>query len=106
MRKHLIALAALATALAAPLAQAQNRPIKSLGITLGSLGNPFFVTLAKGAEAKVKQLNPAAKVTALSADYDLNKQFSQIDGFIAAGRYLSELAAMHYLILRSADGGR
>lgn len=85
MRKHLIALAALATALAAPLAQAQNRPIKSLGITLGSLGNPFFVTLAKGAEAKVKQLNPAAKVTALSADYDLNKQFSQIDGFIAAG---------------------
>ena len=85
MRKHLIALAAIATALAAPLAQAQNRPIKSLGITLGSLGNPFFVTLAKGAEAKVKQLNPAAKVTALSADYDLNKQFSQIDGFIAAG---------------------
>ena len=85
MRKHLIALAAIATALAAPLAQAQNRPIKSLGITLGSLGNPFFVTLAKGAEAKVKQLNPAAKVTALSADYDLNKHFSQIDGFIAAG---------------------
>ena len=89
MRKHLIALAILASALASPLAQAQTqtqtRPIKSLGITLGSLGNPFFVTLAKGAEAKAKQLNPAVKVTALSADYDLNKQFSQIDGFIAAG---------------------
>lgn len=85
MRKHLIALAVLATALASPLAQAQNRPIKSLGITLGSLGNPFFVTLAKGAEAKAKLMNPTVKVTALSADYDLNKQFSQIDGFIAAG---------------------
>jgi ribose transport system substrate-binding protein len=85
MRKHLIALATIATALAAPLAHAQNKPIKSVGITLGSLGNPFFVTLAKGAEAKAKQLNPAVKVTALSADYDLNKQFSQIDGFIASG---------------------
>ncbi len=31
---------------------------------------------------------------------------STMDGFVAAGRYLSELAAMHYLILRSADGGR
>ena len=85
MRKNLIALAAIAAVLSAPLAHAQNKPVKSVGITLGSLGNPFFVTLAKGAEAKVKQLNPAAKVTALSADYDLNKQFSQIDGFIAAG---------------------
>ncbi|KQP14144.1 ABC transporter substrate-binding protein [Pseudorhodoferax sp. Leaf267] len=85
MRKHLIALAAIAAALSAPLAQAQNKPVKNVGITLGSLGNPFFVTLAKGAEAKAKQLNPAAKVTALSADYDLNKQFSQIDGFIASG---------------------
>jgi ribose transport system substrate-binding protein len=85
MRKHLIALAAIAAALSAPMAHAQNKPIKSVGITLGSLGNPFFVTLAKGAEAKAKQLNPAVKVTALSADYDLNKQFSQIDGFIASG---------------------
>jgi ribose transport system substrate-binding protein len=85
MRKHLIALAAIAAALSAPMAHAQNKSIKSVGITLGSLGNPFFVTLAKGAEAKAKQLNPAVKVTALSADYDLNKQFSQIDGFIASG---------------------
>ena len=85
MRKNLIALAAIAAVLSASLAHAQNKPVKSVGITLGSLGNPFFVTLAKGAEAKAKQLNPAVKVTALSADYDLNKQFSQIDGFIASG---------------------
>ena len=85
MRKTILALTVIAAAIAAPAVQAQNKPIKNVGITLGSLGNPFFVSLAKGAEAKVKQLNPAAKVTTLSADYELNKQFSQIDGFIAAG---------------------
>ncbi len=85
MQKQLFALAALTVALAAPLAHAQQKQIKNVGITLGSLGNPFFVSLAKGAETKVKQINPSAKVTALSADYDLNKQFSQIDGFISAG---------------------
>ncbi|RZL48759.1 MAG: ABC transporter [Variovorax sp.] len=85
MRKTILALTVIAAAIAAPAVQAQNKPIKNVGITLGSLGNPFFVSLAKGAEAKVKQLNPSAKVTTLSADYELNKQFSQIDGFIAAG---------------------
>ena len=86
MRKTLVAIAVIAAALATPLVHAQQpRQIKSVGITLGSLGNPFFVSLAKGAEAKVKQINPAAKVTALSADYDLGKQFSQIDSFIASG---------------------
>lgn len=85
MRKSLFALAVIAAALAAPAVQAQQKQIKSVGITLGSLGNPFFVSLAKGAEAKVKQYSPNAKVNALSADYDLNKQFSQIDGFIASG---------------------
>ncbi|MFP4906250.1 substrate-binding domain-containing protein, partial [Paraburkholderia sp. BR14261] len=38
----------------------------------------------QGAEAKAKQINPNAKVTAVSADYDLNKQFTQIDNFISA----------------------
>ncbi|MDQ8001975.1 MAG: ABC transporter substrate-binding protein [Bordetella sp.] len=85
MRNHLVALAVVAASAALPLAAQAQQQIKSVGITLGSMGNPFFVSLAKGAEAKVKQLNPNAKVTALSADYDLNKQFSQIDGFIAAG---------------------
>ena len=64
---------------------AQARELKSVGITVGSLGNPFFVTIAKGAEAKAKEINPNAKVLAVSADYDLNKQFTQIDNFIAAG---------------------
>ena len=65
-----------AAALGSGLSQAQEKQLKSIGITLGSMGNPFFVALAKGAEAKAKQINPNVKVTALSADYDLNKQFS------------------------------
>lgn len=72
-------------ALACATGFAQARDIQSIGITVGSLGNPFFVTIAKGAEAKAKELNPNVKVLAVSADYDLNKQFTQIDNFIAAG---------------------
>ncbi|WP_085316486.1 ABC transporter substrate-binding protein [Derxia lacustris] len=76
--------AALALALAAAGA-AQARELKAVGITVGSLGNPYFVTMAKGAEARAKAINPNVKVTAVSADYDLNKQFTQIDNFISAG---------------------
>ena len=61
------------------------KELKSVGITVGSLGNPYFVALSKGAEAEAKAINPAVKVTTASADYDLNKQFTQIDNFVSAG---------------------
>ena len=64
---------------------ASARELKSVGVTVGSLGNPFFVAVGKGATDAVRQVNPQAKVTIASADYDLNKQFTQIDNFIAAG---------------------
>jgi ribose transport system substrate-binding protein len=78
------AAAALALGFALQSAHAADKQLKSIGITVGSLGNPYFVTIVQGAEAKAKQLNPNAKVTAVSADYDLNKQFTQIDNFISA----------------------
>jgi ribose transport system substrate-binding protein len=81
VRKLLLASAALAIATGA----ASAKDLKAIGVTLGSLGNPFFVALAKGAEAKAKEINPNAKVTTASADYDLNKQFNQMDNFIASG---------------------
>lgn len=62
----------------------QARELKALGISMGSLGNPYFVTLADGASARAKELNPSVKVTSVSADYDLSKQFSQIDNFISS----------------------
>ena len=61
------------------------RELKNVGVTLGSLGNPFFVTISKGAEEKAHRINPQVRVISLSADYDLNKQVSQIDSFIGAG---------------------
>ncbi|MBT1260436.1 ABC transporter substrate-binding protein [Pseudomonas sp. VS40] len=72
-------------ALAALMSQAvEARELKALGISMGSLGNPYFVTLADGATARAKELNPSVKVTSVSADYDLSKQFSQIDNFISS----------------------
>ena len=72
-------------ALAALMSQAvEARELKALGISMGSLGNPYFVTLADGASARAKELNPNVKVTSVSAAYDLSKQFSQIDNFISS----------------------
>jgi len=64
---------------------ASARDLKAIGISLGSMGNPFFVALSKGAEFEAKKTNPNVKVTAVGFDYDLGKQNNQIDNFIAAG---------------------
>ena len=86
MLKHLLlAGAALGLVAGAGAAPAMAKELTSIGITLGSLGNPFFVALSKGAEDEAKKINPNVKVNTGSADYDLNKQFTQIDNFIASG---------------------
>lgn len=76
-------LAGLVLAMSSVSAQAKD--LNKIGISLGSLGNPFFVTMVNGATAKAKEYNPNVEVIAVSADYDLNKQFTQVDNFIAAG---------------------
>ncbi|WP_321915574.1 MULTISPECIES: ABC transporter substrate-binding protein [unclassified Paraburkholderia] len=83
-KKAVLAAAALTFGFALQGAHAADKQLKSIGITVGSLGNPYFVTIVQGAQAKAKEINPSAKVTAVSADYDLNKQFTQIDNFISA----------------------
>jgi ribose transport system substrate-binding protein len=86
MRKTLL-LAGVALALAATPAIAPTfaKELKGVGITVGSLGNPYFVDLSKGATEAAHKINPQATVTVVSSDYDLNKQFTQMDDFIAAG---------------------
>jgi ribose transport system substrate-binding protein len=74
-----VALAALA------IAPASAKDLNKVGISVGLLGNPFFVATIKGIEDAAKKINPKVEVTSVSADYDLNKQVSQIDSFIAAG---------------------
>ena len=88
----------------------EARELKALGISMGSLGNPYFVTLADGAAARAKELNLAVKVTSVSADYDLSKQFSQIDNFISSKVDLILLnavdpSAMASAIKKARDAG-
>ncbi|MBV9592046.1 MAG: ABC transporter substrate-binding protein [Hyphomicrobiales bacterium] len=82
-KKILLAGAAVAFSLcSAPLFA---KDLKSIGISLGSLGNPFFVALSKGAEFEAKKTNPNVKITTVGFEYDLGRQVTQIDNFIAAG---------------------
>ncbi|MDA8248940.1 MAG: ABC transporter substrate-binding protein [Rhodospirillales bacterium] len=78
-----ILLAGAALAFGAHMAAAKE--LKSIGISLGSMGNPFFVALSKGAEFEAKKVNPNVKITTVGYDYDLGKQNTEIDNFIAAG---------------------
>ncbi|MDX8510703.1 ABC transporter substrate-binding protein [Mesorhizobium captivum] len=67
------------------VAPASAKDLNKVGISVGLLGNPFFVATIKGIEDAAKKINPKVEVTSVSADYDLNKQVSQVDSFIAAG---------------------
>jgi ribose transport system substrate-binding protein len=89
LKKLLLAGAALVLATGA----ASAKELSSVGLSVGSLGNLYFVTMAKGVEAKVKEINPNAKVNVVDSNYDLNKQFDQIDNFITSGVDLILLAA-------------
>ena len=64
---------------------ASAKELKAVGVTVGSLGNPYFIAVGKGITDAAHAANPQAKVTVSSADYDLNKQFTQFDNFISAG---------------------
>ena len=67
------------------LGSASAANLDKVGISVGSLGNPFFVATIKGITDKAKSINPNVQVISVSSDYDLNKQATQIDNFIAAG---------------------
>ena len=64
---------------------ASAKELKAIGISLGSMGNPFFVALSKGAAFEAQKTNPSVKIITVGYDYDLGKQNTQIDNFIAAG---------------------
>ena len=83
MKSRSILLAAAAAVALTGAASAKD--LNKIGISLGSMGNPFFVALATGATDKANEINPNVEVTALGYDYDINKQFTHIDNFIAAG---------------------
>ena len=90
MKRLVLILACLAMAVSSTSVFAQSgkgkggKPL-AVGGSFGDLGNPFFFTMAKGVESAAKKIDPNARVTVLSAGYDLNTQVGQIENFIASG---------------------
>src|SRR6202035_1045144 len=89
----LTTVALLLTNLLATLTFAESKKLDSVGLTVGDLGNPFFVQISHGAEAKAQQINGKVKFTALSSNYDVNTQTNQIDNFISSNVNLILLGA-------------
>ena len=59
--------------------------LRSVGVTVGDLSNPFFVVMGQGAEKEAKRIGGNdVRVTVVSSGYDLNQQFNQIENFVAA----------------------
>jgi len=73
----------LAVGLAVP-SHAQSK-LKAVAVTVGDLGNPFFVQIAHGAQAEAKKINPSVKFSAESSNYDVNNQTNQMDNFVSSG---------------------
>ena len=73
----------LASLFMAGTALAADKELKSIGLTVGDMANPFFVAMGKGTEDAAKKINPNVKVTALSSKYDLNTQVGQVENLIA-----------------------
>ncbi|WP_323991895.1 ABC transporter substrate-binding protein [Nguyenibacter sp. L1] len=70
--------------------------VHKIGVTVGSLGNPFFIATIKGITQQARALAPTVPVQTASADYDIGKQSSQVDSFIAAGNDLVMFNAVDY----------
>jgi ribose transport system substrate-binding protein len=86
MLKKTVLLGLVISSMAFVTSVASAKELTSAGVTVGSLTNPFFVELGKGAEAKVKEIaGDKASVTVVAADYELNRQYAQIDNFISSG---------------------
>lgn len=64
---------------------ASAKELTSIGLSVGSMGNPYFVALAQGVVEQAKSINPKAKVTTVAYNYDLGTEFNEIDNFIASG---------------------
>ena len=94
IRSRLIGCAMMAATLGAAC-QAEAKTLKSVGVTVVDLGNPFFGAIAKAIGAKVKEVaGPTAKTLVVSGDYDLGKQSIQIDNFIQSGVDLIVISAV------------
>jgi ribose transport system substrate-binding protein len=57
--------------------------LRSIGVSLSDMGNPFFTQIARGVEAQARRIGgPKVKVYATSCAYDLKRQIEQLNRFI------------------------
>jgi ribose transport system substrate-binding protein len=70
-----------------------QKKLDVVAVTVGDLGNPFFVQIAHGAQASAKRINPSVKFQSESSNYDVNNQTNQMDNFVASGANLILLNA-------------
>ncbi len=56
---------------------------KKIGASLQNMSNPYFIEVANGIEAKCKELG--WEVTVTDANYDVAKQVSDVENFLAQG---------------------
>lgn len=57
--------------------------LRSVGVSLSDMGNPFFTQIARGVEAAARRIGgPKVKVYAVSCAYDLKRQIEQLNRFI------------------------
>lgn len=74
----------------------QTSELKAVGVTVGDLGNPFFVQVGEGAEAGAREFGgEGVKTTVVSSGYDLNQQINQMENFISSG--------INLILLNAAD---
>jgi ribose transport system substrate-binding protein len=81
------ALGGLAVATLVALAGSNSsaaKQLKSVGVAVGDLANPYFEAIGEGATDEAKKLGgPGVRVTTVSSKYDLNTQVGQIENFIS-----------------------
>jgi len=83
----LFAAGCLSVSSTSAIAQTPPQPaatIKSIGMAVGDLGNPFYVAQRKAAEQAAARIDPAITVTTIAHTYDLKKQIDLIENLIAA----------------------
>jgi len=72
-----------------------QKKLNGVAVTVGDLGNPFFVQIVHGAQDAGKKINPSVKFSAESSNYDVNNQTNQMDNFISSG--------VNLILLNAAD---
>lgn len=65
------------------LAQAEPTQLKSIGVSVGSIDNPFYKAMVRGINATATGLNPSVRINTVSAEFSLQRQAGQIADFIS-----------------------